>query len=223
MYYRGLTSAFIKILFERNIMITEKDLSVRNYYLVVDRSGSMSESVSKDNTTSRWDSVKEYAISFAKECEKKDPDGIDIYLFNKTFTLFANTTADKIVELFEKNGPMGGTDFVPVLTDVFNKHFAGDKASTVLVFTDGEPSDGDKGKKALSQLIIDTANKLEADAELAVSFLQVGRDPKASEFLKSLDDNLVNLGAKFDIVDTKTCDELDSLTIDDVLLAAVND
>lgn len=204
-------------------MLTEKDLGMRNYVVCIDRSGSMGESVGKGSPVTRWDAVKEYALTMARECEKFDDDGIDVYLFNTKFEKFPNTTADKVDDIFKKNSPMGGTNFVPVLQDVFNCHFASNKPTTVLVFTDGEPSDGATGQKAVAKLLIDTANKLEGDAELGISFIQIGRDPAATAFLKKLDDDLQSAGAKFDIVDAKTCDDLDSVNPTDILLAAVND
>ena len=51
----------------------------------------------------------------------------------------------------------------------------------------------------------------------------MGEDLAATQFLKKLDDELESVGAKFDIVDTKTCDDLNTMTIQDVLLAAIND
>ena len=203
--------------------ITAKDLDLRDYYVVIDRSGSMGESIKPPLHVSRWDAVKEYALTIARECEKLDDNGIDVYLFNRNFVRFENTTADKVADIFQHNAPQGGTDFIPVLTDVFERHFKNNKPSTVLVFTDGEPSEGAEGQKALAKLLINTANKLESGTELGVSFIQIGNDKSATAFLKKLDDDLVSAGAKFDIVDTKTCEELDNITIQDMLLAAVND
>jgi hypothetical protein len=199
------------------------DLEMRNYVLVVDRSGSMGDSVNRTSTASKWEAVHEYVTAFVRECAKLDPDGIDFYLFNNKYVRFENVTTDVVNDIFQKNAPMGGTDFVPVLTEVFKRHFAGDMPTTVLVITDGEPSDGVAGQKAIGKLLVETANKLEADAELAVSFIQIGQDLNATTFLKKLDDDLTGAGAKFDIVDTKTCDDLESTSIQDVLLAAIKD
>lgn len=195
----------------------------RNYVLLIDRSGSMGESVSPSSRVSRWEAVREVTQAVARECAKLDSDGIDVYFFNKSFTRFESVTPEKVGEIFSSVSPMGGTDFVPVLSDVFKNHFSHDKPTTVLVITDGCPSDGAEGQKATARLLIETANKIEGDAELAVSFVQIGRDPAASDFLRKLDDGLQSAGAKFDIVDAKTCDDLENMSITDVLLAAVND
>lgn len=64
---------------------------------------------------------------------------------------------------------------------------------------------------------------MERDEEIGVQFLQIGGDPGATAFLKDLDDGLVAKGAKFDIVDTKTADEMENMTITDVLLSALSD
>jgi hypothetical protein len=202
--------------------VKKEGLIQRNYFVVIDRSGSMSEPAKKGGI-SRWEAVQEYTLAIARECEKIDEDGIDVYLFNKSFSSHFNTTADKVKDLFTSNTPNGGTDFVPVLKAVFDRHFLQDKPSTVVVVTDGEPSDGEAGQKALIKLLKETAGKLESDSELGITFIQVGDDKAASAFLKKLDDDLVAEGAKWDIVDTKTCDELESLSITDVLLAAIND
>jgi hypothetical protein len=206
-----------------NSNITEGDLNMRNYVLLVDKSGSMGEPSRGAGSPSRWDSARESALAVARECAKRDADGIDVYTFNKGFQRYPNTTPEKVSDIFRTEAPMGGTDFVPVLRDVFDNHFKGSKPTTVLVLTDGEPSDGAAGQSALAKLIVATSQKLEGDAELAVQFIQVGQDPAATSFLKKLDDNLQSAGAKFDIVDAKTMEDLETMSITDVLLAAVND
>lgn len=203
-------------------MTTENNLMARNYVLVLDRSGSMGGPVKGNGGTSRWAAAKESTLAIARACDALDSDGIDVYFFNKTFTRFEGVTAAKVESVFGAVEPMGGTDFVPVLGDVFKNHFSHDKPTTVIVLTDGEPSDL-SGQKELAKLLIETANKLEGDAELAVSFIQIGQDPAAAAFLKKLDDGLTSAGAKFDIVDTKTMDDLENMSITDVLLAAIND
>jgi hypothetical protein len=51
----------------------------------------------------------------------------------------------------------------------------------------------------------------------------VGNDPTATRFLKALDDELQTAGAKFDIVDTITLDDMENSTLAEVLLNAIND
>jgi Mg-chelatase subunit ChlD len=200
------------------------DLKTRDYVVVIDRSGSMGEATSSTNSTSRWNTAAEATLALARKCQELDSDGIDVYTFNTSFKKYPNTTADKVKDIFNGSSPSGGTDFVPVLKDIFDNHFKkADKPTTVIVVTDGQPSDGASGQRALAKLIIDTTKRMEGDAELGVSFIQIGQDNAAREFLKKLDDELQAAGAKFDIVDTKTYDELNEISIEQALLDAVND
>jgi hypothetical protein len=51
----------------------------------------------------------------------------------------------------------------------------------------------------------------------------VGNDRQATEFLKALDDALQGAGAKFDIVDTVTIDDMGDMTLTEVLMNAIVD
>jgi hypothetical protein len=64
---------------------------------------------------------------------------------------------------------------------------------------------------------------MEQDLELAISFIQVGSDAGASAFLRALDEQLQGVGAKFDICDTITMDDMADTPLIEVLLRAVED
>jgi hypothetical protein len=64
---------------------------------------------------------------------------------------------------------------------------------------------------------------MEKDEELGISMIQVGNDPQATKFLKALDDQLQSVGAKFDICDTITLDDLEDMSLADVLMNAITD
>ncbi len=88
-----------------------------------------------------------------------------------------------------------------------------------MVVTDGEPDD----KLAVMRTIVAATKRLDRDEELAVSLVQVGKDPSATRFLKALDDDLVEAGAKFDICDTVTLDDMEDIGLTEVLLRAIHD
>jgi len=64
---------------------------------------------------------------------------------------------------------------------------------------------------------------MDKDEELAISFIQVGSDAQATRFLKVLDDELQGAGAKFDICDTVTMEDMEDLSLSEVLLNAITD
>jgi uncharacterized protein YegL len=121
---------------------------------------------------------------------------------------------------------MGSTDLASVLQDALDNYFQRKAAGqtklngeTILVITDGEPDD----RKAVMRQIIEASRQMDRDEELAISLIQVGKDRKATEFLKALDDQLQGAGAKFDIVDTITMEQMEGMTLVEVLLNAITD
>ena len=195
----------------------------RDYTLIIDKSGSMSTNDRPEGKT-RWESAQESTLALAKECEKIDPDGITVYLFSSRFRRYDNVTADKVSKIYAENDPMGRTDLASVLLDAINNYFdrkaagqAKANGETIVVVTDGEPMD----YKAVMRVIIEASRQIDRDEELGISLIQVGNDRKATQFLKALDDRLEAAGAKFDIVDTITIDEMQGLSLAEVLLNAV--
>jgi hypothetical protein len=200
-------------------------LENRDYTLIIDKSGSMSTK-DKPGGVSRWQIMQESALALASKCEELDPDGITFYLFSGKFKRYDNVTAAKVGAIFQENDPSGRTDLAAVLGDALNNYLQRKaqgqtpaNGELILVVTDGEPDD----RKAVVQVIIEATQKLDRDEELAISFIQVGTDAAATAFLKILDDDLGRAGAKFDIVDTITMNDMEDLTLKEVLLSAVND
>lgn len=194
------------------------DLSKRDYVLIVDKSGSMQ--TVDCNGRSRWQAADESTFALASKCAQFDADGIDLYLFSGNFKKFSNTTPDKVTQIFKENDPQGSTALHLPLKDALDNYFANKaKPVTILVVTDGQPDD----ESAVAKVIKEATLKMDADEEVGISFLQVGKDQGAQKFLRWLDEGLQEEGAKFDIVDTKTFDEMENMTLSEVLLAAVED
>jgi hypothetical protein len=200
-------------------------LEQRDYTLIIDKSGSMSI---RDQLggKSRWDIMQESTLALASKCEELDPDGITVYLFSGRFKRYDNVTSSKVGQIFKENEPSGRTDLAGVLQDATSNYFQRKAAGqtkpngeTILVVTDGEPDD----RKAVMKVIIEASRRMERDEEFAISFIQVGTDAQATKFLKILDDELQGAGAKFDIVDTVTMDEMEDMTLTEVLLNAITD
>lgn len=199
-------------------------LDNRDYTLIVDKSGSMMTPEGTGSKT-RWSSAEESTFALAAKCEQLDPDGITVYVFSGRFQRYDNVTSAKVAQIFQENEPSGRTDLASVLKDAVNHYFQnkasgeGKSGETILVITDGEPDD----RKAVMKVIIEATRQMERDEELAISMIQVGNDAQATRFLKALDDELEGVGAKFDIVDTITIDDMEDYTLSEVLLKAIGD
>jgi uncharacterized protein with von Willebrand factor type A (vWA) domain len=200
-------------------------LQNRDYTLIIDKSGSMATPDQKGGK-SRWSTAEESTFALATKCEQFDPDGITVYLFSGKFKRYENVTASKVTQIFQENDPAGSTDLAGVLQHALDNYFQRKSANqtkengeTILVVTDGEPDD----RKAVMRVIIEASRRMERDEELAISFIQVGKDAQATRFLKVLDDELQGAGAKFDICDTITMDDMEDLSLAEVLLNAIND
>lgn len=113
-----------------------------------------------------------------------------------------------------------------VLQDAFNNYFqrkangeTKESGETILVITDGVSCN----RIGVSEAIINATHKMDRNEELGISFIQVGYQPQVSKSLKSWDDELQGLGAKFDIVDTVTLDDMEKMTLIQVLINAFAD
>ncbi|MEH1816073.1 MAG: VWA domain-containing protein [Nostoc sp.] len=200
-------------------------MSDRDYTLIIDKSGSMS-TPDQVGGRSRWEIAQESTLALARKAEQFDPDGITVYVFSGRFKRYDDVTSAKVAQIFLENDPSGTTNLAGVLQDALNNYFQRKAAGktkpngeTILVITDGEPDD----RKAVFEVIIHATRQMERDEELAISIIQVGSDAQATKFLKALDDQLQSVGAKFDICDTVTLDDLEDMSLADVLSNAITD
>ncbi|EKE98951.1 von Willebrand factor type A protein [Tolypothrix sp. PCC 7601] len=205
---------------QRNTMMSDRD-----YTLIIDKSGSMS-TPDQAGGRNRWEIAQESTLALARKCEQFDPDGITVYVFSGRFKRYDDVTSAKVAQIFQENDPAGTTNLAGVLQDALNNYFKRKAAGktkpngeTILVITDGEPDD----RKAVFEVIINATRQMERDEELAISMIQVGSDSQATKFLKALDDQLQGVGAKFDICDTVTLDDLEEMSLADVLMNAITD
>lgn len=189
-----------------------------DFICVVDASGSMDDVVKAGASRTRWQAVQESAEQFARDVGKFDSDGIDVVIFGGTnVTSHTGVTADKVKEVFATRSPRGSTPLAQALTEALKLAGKSDKKDFIVVFTDGVPDD----KAAAADVIRNAANSQETDDALTILFVQVGDTREATSYLQELDDNLK--GAKFDIVDAKTVDEVDAFaSTTDLILAAID-
>ncbi|WP_315786351.1 VWA domain-containing protein [Fischerella sp. JS2] len=200
-------------------------VSDRDYTLIIDKSGSMS-TPDQVGGRSRWEIAQESTLALARKCEQFDSDGITVYVFSGRFKRYDDVTSAKVAQIFLENDPAGTTNLAGVLQDAINNYFQRKAAGktkangeTILVITDGEPDD----RKAVFEVIISATRQMERDEELGISIIQVGSDAQATKFLKALDDQMQSVGAKFDICDTITLNDMEDMSLADVLMNAVTD
>jgi uncharacterized protein with von Willebrand factor type A (vWA) domain len=200
-------------------------LENRDYTLIIDKSGSMATPDQKGGKN-RWSAAQESTFALASKCEQFDSDGITVYVFSGKFKRYENVTSLKVSQIFQENDPSGTTDLAGVLKHATDSYFTRKKnqeakpnGEIILVITDGEPDD----RKAVMRVIIEASRQMERDEELAISFIQVGNDQQATRFLKVLDDELQSAGAKFDICDTITMDDMEDISLSEVLMNAITD
>lgn len=198
--------------------IAEASLTEFDFIVCVDASGSMSEN-DMPGGRSRWDYMQETLLSFVRDIEKFDSDGIDVVTFGgQDVKVQTGVTSQNVKDIFTSRSPRGSTPLAEALTAALTAAGKSDKKDFVIVFTDGVPDDQEKA----ARVIRDASNKQETDDALTILFVQVGRDPSATAYLRNLDDNLK--GAKFDVVDAKTMDEAEKFaTTADLIIAAIND
>ncbi len=190
-------------------------------FLLFDRSGSMSGSVSRKNFgRTRWQELREASRTICTAIDHIDPDGATVVFFNDDITTYDNQSADNVEELFKELHPNGATNLHEALDWTF-KYIKREMIKTptfkalVVVVTDGVPTQmtSDSNEQGrIARLIADFTNFMSdrniKDEQMGVLLLQVGDDTGATAFLKFLDDNLIlsvnagGYGAKFDIVST---------------------
>ena len=208
------------------IYMTKEQLKLRDWYLLVDRSGSMNEPVKSGSSLTRWAEAQEATTALARFAEEFDDDGISVVLFSTNHSLHDNITAggDLVKKLFTDNQPNGNTNTSGALLSVTDAYFtrkaanaAETKPLVIFIVTDGEPN----SKEDLQNAITAIANKVDNVDEIRINFIQVGDNAEAKKYLHHLDSELT---CKFDIVNCKTEDEVGSYpSLGDAIMAMVND
>lgn len=198
--------------------MSEATLGEYDFIAVIDTSSSMGEPVKQGGGPTRWEAMQESVMGFVRDIEKLDSDGIDVVQLGGSCTSWTGVTSDKVREIFNTLTPRGSTPLAQALATAFQLAGKSPKKDFIVVFTDGVPDD----QAAAAAVIKGQANKQETDDALTILFIQVGDDKGATAYLRQLDDNLK--GAKFDIVDAKTIDEVNKFaSTAELIMAAIND
>lgn len=199
--------------------LTAASLTEYDFIVAIDTSGSMGEPVKPGSWVTRWEAVQETAMTFIRDIEKIDSDGVGLVLFgDANVTAEDGVTSDKARAVFANRSPRGSTPLAEALTAALALAGKSDKKDFIIVFTDGVPDD----KAAAADVIRKASHRQETDDVLTILFVQVGNDASATKYLTMLDDDLT--GCKFDIVDAKTVTQAEAYaTTAELVLAAIAD
>ncbi|MFO7031777.1 hypothetical protein B9T07_17810 [Limnospira fusiformis CCALA 023] len=201
-------------------------LEKRDYTLIVDVSESMAMAGNKKGQ-SRWELMRQSILELATYCEHFDPDGITLYLFADEFKRYDRITSDHVGEVFENHKPGGKADLASVLKDATDSYFARrateqsqPNGETIFVVTGGEIINP---LLEVKRILINASNQLTHEEELAVEMIRVGSSDTATAFFKVLDDELTASGARYNICDTVSLEDMEEISLTDVLLRAITD
>jgi len=177
---------------------------------------------------SRWQWCAEQTESLSKQLQRSlkahAQDHLKVVLFNDRYKVYKDVDLSSVPNFFNNNRPGGNTNANDALKSQLRAYFAAReqnenvKPLLVAMITDGCPDD----PLGLRQTIIDATKRMHSPDEIAITFLQVGVDPKATRYLRELDNDLVKARARYDIVTSKSFDQLDKSGLALALLDAVH-
>jgi hypothetical protein len=206
--------------------ISVQMLSKYNLELIVDQSMSML-TMDCPGFKSRWEWCGLQAQDLANQLTPYVPGGLTITAFAKHYYVHPNSSAQSIAELFSNPAFGRGTRLAEPLDDRLSNYFAtrgpGTKPLLIAVITDGVPvPDYEPGM--VVQTLIKAANHVKDPHEVTLVFFQIGGgDRKGREFLHHLDTNLVNFGARYDIVQVVPFDHLEQVGLAQALIESIKD
>ena len=208
----------IDILTEGGVLLGDRD-----YTMIVDNSELMAKNNEDQNL---WLMIENATLAIANKCEAYDLNGISIYLYADTFSIFKHVNAHQIAHIFQTNLPKGKSQLAPVLKaaieDYFQRRtlgFSKSNGETFIVILASRPD----SPEAVEDIIINAANQISHDEELAILFIQVGLDEKLRELLIKWDSNLQANGAKFDICDSIQIEQIKPNVLEELLLEAITE
>ncbi len=205
-------------------------LNNRSYTIIMARSG-----VSRERNHpwfSEWVDAQASLIDLAKKCLEFNSEGLTIYEASGFLKKYEQATVNRFADILQKNNRSDATHVIEInvveaLADVLNHYFerkehhkTRPKGEIVIVVLDKHGIDGIGD---IQQLIIKSTQKMDYAQELGITFIQIGDDATTRQFMKGLDDDLTQVGAKFDIVDTKYWHEVKRQSVTQFLIDALFD
>lgn len=206
----------------------EKQLGLYDCVLMLDCSGSMGDRIisSRDRQgieLTRWGWCRKEMLGFYQRGQGYFPEGITLVPFANKFAIINEARTDAIQNLFNQLSPVGGTNMAQPLNFLFDDYFARKarnrgriKPLVIAILSDGEGN-----AHILRQLIIKTTQRMQYPKEILITFLAVDASDEGRPVIEALDNNLVQAGARYDIVDSRTFEELKQYGLLKMVVAAL--
>mmetsp|Transcript_26196 Transcript_26196/g.71885 ORF Transcript_26196/g.71885 Transcript_26196/m.71885 type:complete len:397 (-) Transcript_26196:3528-4718(-) len=159
----------------------------------------------------RWERAVVSLDKVVVQLVKVDPDGVDIVCFggDDTPDWYRNVKSTKGLEqMVNDKTPEGACNMGAAMTECMAEAFSKDlnaRPVALLVITAGKPDDSDALDECLRGTVQHCAENYET-CPISVTFVHIGDDADAEEYLKYLDDGIqaecAANGETFDLVDT---------------------
>lgn len=179
---------------------------------------------------SRWQWCCDQTRDLSGKTKSVLKDGIRVVVFSSAQMVYDNVKIDRVADIFQANAPSGSTNVVLALKtqldDYFRRRSRPEDCKTPLkplliaVITDGCFEHSIPVQRAITE----ATQRMNSSDEIAITFLQVGRDPQASKSLKDLasGNSVISRKASFGIVRAKSFAELDKVGLTNTLLELVS-
>jgi Mg-chelatase subunit ChlD len=205
------------------LTVKQKEEKLRKYdiELIIDCSGSFKDVDGTDGLTKfEWCHRQVRDLAQRMSAYSKT---MTITTFNQNFQVMPHCDPSTVEHIYAETEPNGSTDLVDPLMDRLQANLQShDSAHPFLlaIITDGLPN-VPRDPKVVDNAIAEFTHRLKSGDEVVITFLQIGDTFDGKDFCQNLDDNLVSEGAKYDIVDTKTFDQLKQEGLVNALVDAV--
>lgn len=185
--------------------------------VLIDRSGSMEDEIEGGRQT-KWQWMQTIVRDFALEARQFAGKTLTVLTFNRQFKVTENVTPASLYQVFSGLSPEGGTDLYSPLSYCLERQARNSSAKPLLVavITDGEPD----AYEQVAALIKAATARQKRQTDLQITFLGIGENTIGEGVLNYFDDALVSQGARFDVVDAISFEDLKQLGIAAALMEA---
>jgi Mg-chelatase subunit ChlD len=196
-----------------------KKLKDYDIVMLIDKSGSMGEPADRSGM-SKWDWCSSQLSSFATEAQENTGRKLTIVTFNGEFSVKPNCTPTDVQQTFLSSKPGGATDLATPLDSVLGDYLRGPRSHPLLVvvLTDGVPATPELVERG----IIDASRRINTPDQIKIVFFEIGNDPDGAALIRLLDVGLTSEGARYDIVDANTFDQLKQVGLKTALYETFN-